>query len=257
MNIALFAADVVGRDIAEFFGSGNRRLSCLVLDSKDRGGLNSSIIKALGIKKYAKDRIFYSDNLSDKKTLKSLKDAAPDMIVLAWWPYIIKPDVIKLAKSGCLNFHPSLLPYSRGKDSNFWSIVEDTPFGVSINFVSDGIDNGDIAFQSKIDKAWQDTGKTLYEKAREEIVKLFKGSFKKIESGQVPRRPQDGKIATFHKRSELDPASKIELDRQYTARKLLNIIRARTFEPYPAAWFIENGRKYEVRVDIREISYDK
>lgn len=96
-----------------------------------------------------------------------------DLIILAWWPYILKEALIKIPKIGCLNFHPSYLPYNRGKHPNFWSLVEDVPFGVSLHFVDTGIDSGSIAFQKIVPKSWEDTGKTLHEKGKREIVKLF------------------------------------------------------------------------------------
>ncbi len=46
----------------------------------------------------------------------------------------------------------------------------------------------------------------------------------------------------------------IDLDKSYKARDLLNIIRARTFYPHPAAYFVDGGEKYEVRIDIKRVS---
>ena len=74
---------------------------------------------------------------------------------------------------GVINLHPSYLPYCRGKDPNFWSIVDEVEFGVSIHKVTPGIDDGPIIFQKKIKKSWVDNGQTLYNKAKMEIVKLF------------------------------------------------------------------------------------
>lgn len=251
MNISLFAADVVGHQIAKFFGEKNESLTCLVLDSEDRKALNQQIIADSGIKE--PDRIFYSNSLYKEDTLGRLKKMNLDLVILAWWPYILKEELMEIPKIGCLNFHPSFLPYNRGKDSNFWSIVEEVLFGVSLHFVNAGIDTGDIAYQSVIDKDWEDTGETLYEKALKEIVKLFKDNFEQIKSVQIPRKPQDLRQGSFHKREELDSASLIDLDKSYRARDLLNIIRARTFPPHPAAWFVDNGQKYEVRIEIKRV----
>ena len=252
MNIALFAADIVGHEVAKFFGENNEPLTCLILDSKDKKGLNAQILADSGIKEH--NRVFYSGSLYKEETLNILKQMKLDLGILAWWPYIIKENLIKIPQIGFLNFHPSYLPYNRGKDPNFWSIVEDVPFGVSLHFVDTGIDSGDIAFQSVIEKSWEDTGKTLYEKSLKEIIKLFKDNFRQIKSGKIPRKPQDFSRGSFHRRSELDSASMIDLDKSYRARDLLNIIRARTFYPHPAAWFVDNGEKYEVRIEIKRAS---
>ena len=252
INIGLFANDVVGYETAKYFGENNEPLACLILDSKDEKELNVQILADSGIKDH--NKIFYSDSLYKKETQDRLKMMNLDLAILAWWPYIIKKDLIEIPKFGCLNFHPAFLPYNRGKDPNFWSIIEDVPFGVSIHFVDTGIDSGDIVFQSVINKSWEDTGRTLYEKSLKEIVKLFKDNFKQIKSGKISRKPQDLKHGSFHRRSELDLASMIDLDKCYRARDLLNIIRARTFYPHPAAYFFDNGEKYEVRIGIKKVS---
>lgn len=252
MNLGLFAADLVGYEIAKFFGDNKESLSCLILDSKDSKELNNKIKLISGIKDDYK--ILYSDLLYESNNIEKLKKMDLDIAILAWWPYIIKDDLIDIPKYGYLNFHPSYLPYNRGKDPNFWSIVEEVPFGVSIHFIDRGIDTGDIVFQTLIEKSWEDTGETLYEKAREEIVALFKNNFHLIKGGNIPRKPQNLNLGSFHKRKELDSASRIDLEMSYKARHLLNILRARTFFPHQAAWFIENGHRYEVRIEIKEVS---
>jgi len=251
MNIALFAADTVGYEVAKYFGEKHEPLACLVLDSEDKKGLNAQLLTASGIKDY--DSVFDSDSLCKKETLCVLKKMDLDLVILAWWPYMVKEDLIKIPRLGFLGFHPGYLPFTRGKDPNFWAIAEDVPYGVSLFFADKGIDKGDIAFQSIIEKTWEDTGGSLYEKALREVLKLFKDNFSKIKSGNIPRKPQDLSRGSFHLRKELDPASMIDLDKSYTARKLLNLIRARTFYPHPAVRFIEGGQMYEVRIDIKTV----
>jgi methionyl-tRNA formyltransferase len=254
MKFALFASSHVGLEIARFFGENQEPLACLVVDSKEANGLSSQIIKASGI---STEKVFYSDELYQIQTLVTLHEMSLDLIILAWWPYIIKKSVMQIPRIGCLNFHPSYLPYNRGKHYNFWTIVEDTPFGVTLHFVDKGIDSGDIAFQSVIEKSWEDTGETLYNKAQKEIVRLFKEKFPEIKNGRIPRRSQDLSKGSFHKSEELDGASQIILDRSYKGRELLNLLRARTFKPHPAAWFMDQGIKYEVRVEINRVSTSK
>jgi methionyl-tRNA formyltransferase len=176
-----------------------------------------------------------------------------DLIVLAWWPYILRKSVLEIPRLGCLNFHPSYLPFNRGKHPNFWNIVEEVPFGVTIHWVDEGVDTGDIAFQSIINKSWEDTGKTLYQKAQIEVVKLFKERFADIREGRIPRISQKKYFGSFHKSDELEKASQIELEKEYKARNLLNLLRARTFPPHPGTWFVENGQKFQIRIHITKV----
>lgn len=250
MKFGLFASNKVGCDIAAFLNEQNRQVSCLVLDSKDAGGYNKRIIEAAEL---PADNIIFSDMLYAEETIEKLNKIQLDLIFLAWWPYILKEIIIAIPRIGCLNFHPSYLPYNRGKHYNFWTIVEDVPFGATIHWVDKGVDTGLIAFQTSIEKTWEDTGETLFYKAQDAIVQLFKNNFSKIQSNNIPRIPQDLSQGSFHKAKEIETASRIDLEKSYSGRELLNLLRARTFPPHPAAWFKDKGNKYEVRVRIRRI----
>lgn len=252
MNIALFAANAVGQEVAKIFNQHRESLVCLVLDSKNAGGANSGIIEQAGY--VGAEHVFYSDQLYEEGTLSALRNLKLDLIILAWWPYIIKSELIGIPRLGCLNFHPSYLPYNRGKHYNFWALVEESPFGVSLHWITAGIDDGDIAFQKPIETSWEDTGASLFHKAQREIVGLFAEKFSEITRGEIPRIPQDLERGSFHFGKELEEASRIDLDASYTGRHLLNVLRARTFPPHPAAWFVDEGEKYEVRVEIKKIS---
>jgi methionyl-tRNA formyltransferase len=177
----------------------------------------------------------------------------PNVVILAWWPHILKPQFLHLGQLVTLNLHPSLLPHGRGKDPNFWAIVEGSRFGVTIHHVDAGIDSGDIAFQREITYGWEDTGKTLYEKATRGIVELFCECYPRIVALDIPRRGQDPSKGSFHKRVELDDRSLMALDCKNTIREILNLLRARTFEPHPACRFVEGEATYEVRVTIKKL----
>jgi len=173
-----------------------------------------------------------------------------DLGILAWWPKIISPKIIGIAKYGFINTHPSLLPYNRGKNYNFWALVEESPFGVSLHYVTPGIDDGDIVAQEIISYDWTDNGKSLYDRANVEMVKLFKSTYPKIKSGEIRRLKQDLTYGSFHYAREMEKTSRIQLDKKYTARKLLNLLRARTFEGHPGCIFEDEGEVYEVRIRI-------
>lgn len=251
MKIGLFAANVVGGRIAKFMGDQREAPACLVLDANDPAGLKAGIIADSGVTD--ESLIFESNLLGSDQTREQLRALGLDLIVLAWWPYILKPELIGIPRLGCLNFHPSFLPYNRGKHYNFWAIVEGAPFGVTIHWVDVAVDCGDIAFQSRIATSWEDTGATLYYKAQEEMVRLFTEKFAEIKAGRIPRIPQDLARGSIHRARELEEASRIELDQTYPARALFNLLRARTFPPHPAASFIDEGKRYEVRIEIKRV----
>jgi methionyl-tRNA formyltransferase len=174
-----------------------------------------------------------------------------DVIILAWWPHLLRGAVLNAAPV-ILNTHPSLLPYCRGKDPNFWAIVESAPYGVTLHHVNAAIDAGEIAFQKEIPVSWSDTGGTLYQKALSGIVTLFEEALPTIVHGTIPRIPQT-EGGSLHYRSQLEPASVIDLDAPTTARDVLNHLRARTFPPHPACRFSDGNDVYEVRVTINKL----
>jgi methionyl-tRNA formyltransferase len=191
---------------------------------------------------------------SEQRLLEDLTPLAPfDLGLLAWWPKIITRRLIGLARLGFINTHPSLLPHNRGKHYNFWAIVEQAPFGVSLHFVDTGVDSGDVVAQRPIAYDWCDTGGTLYAKAAAAMVQLFRETYPKLREGQVCRVPQDPADGSFHYASEIEPASRLALDTPTTARELLNRLRARTFPGRPSCTFEDEGRVYEVRVTIQEV----
>ncbi len=177
-----------------------------------------------------------------------------DLGILAWWPKILKSPLLDLPKLGFVNTHPSLLPHNRGKHYNFWALVEQAPFGVTLHLADSGVDSGHIVAQESIAYDWCDTGETLYKKAQLAMLNLFRETYPSLRTGRFNLTPQDTLAGSFHRASELEFASEISLDKQYRARDLLNLLRARTFEGHPNCWFEEEGNRYEISVKITKAS---
>jgi len=248
MKMALFATGPVGLAVARLLTERDAPPVCLVVDSNDAGGGREELRDVAAGRV---PHVLSSDDLISEEAIRLLRTLELDLGILAWWPRIVGPELRALARLGFLNFHPSLLPWNRGKDPNFWALVEQAPFGVTLHFIDAGIDSGDIAFQQTIDVSWEDTGETLYRKAQREIVALFARNLDRILAADIPRLPQDPSKGSFHRRDELERASEIRLDATYEAAELLNLLRARTFSGRPAAWFSSGEEEFEVRVDIR------
>ena len=120
--------------------------------------------------------------------------------------------------------------------------------------MNEGIDSGDVVAQTSIPYSWEDTGGTLYAKATHEMVELLKKSYPSMRGLDIKRVAQNSSDGSFHKTRELENASRIELDKTYRARDLLNVLRGRTFPGYPACTFADGDTEYEVRIEIRKKS---
>ena len=92
-----------------------------------------------------------------------------DFLISYGYRYIIKKKVLEFFDKRALNLHMSYLPWNRGADPNFWSILEDTPKGVTIHIMNEHIDAGDILCRREIFFEDNDTLRTSYEKLERTI----------------------------------------------------------------------------------------
>jgi methionyl-tRNA formyltransferase len=126
-----------------------------------------------------------------------------DFIVSDRYQFLIKQDVIDIMQGKIINLHPSYLPWNKGYHSNFWSIYDKTTKGVSIHYVDEGIDTGDIAIQKKVSFNEKDTLKTTYQKLRVSIVELFFYNWIDIKNNNTQRIKQISE-GSIHYKKELD-----------------------------------------------------
>lgn len=113
-----------------------------------------------------------------------------DFVISYGYRHIIKKNVIDASKNGIINLHISYLPWNRGADPNFWSFVDKTKKGVTIHFIDEGIDTGDIILQKEVNFCSQKTLAETYNKLSNEIEDLFIRNWKNISSGSCKRKKQ-------------------------------------------------------------------
>lgn len=190
--------------------------------------------------------------LRSREGLSAIAERSPDLGISAYFGYILRKEFLTLFSRGVVNIHPGFLPFNRGAYPNVWSIVEGTPAGVTLHYVDEGIDTGDIILQEEVPVSPADTGESLYRKLERVAVDLFKKAWPLIKSGRAPRMPQPRDVGTFHRVRDVERIDRIDLDRLYTGRELLNILRSRTFPPYRGAYFEEGGRRVYVRVELED-----
>ena len=74
---------------------------------------------------------------------ESLREISPDVLQIQTGT-IIRKNILAIPKIGTLNTHAGMLPQYPGIDSPYWAVLEDGPLGVSVHFVTEGIDNGAV-----------------------------------------------------------------------------------------------------------------
>ena len=197
-----------------------------------------------------KSNIFRGDLLNNARTVSAIKSLKPDLFLSVNFRYLLKKDIIKIPRHGCINLHYGYLPYNRGVFADAFSIIENTPAGVTYHLIDTGIDTGKIISQMEVDKTDIDTGKTLYQKLTVAAYDLFVKTWPKIQNWSF--RPIDQSPGgTYHRRSDIALIEKIDLGKKYKAGDLINILRARTFPPYHGAYFINpDGTKIHLRLKL-------
>ena len=164
--------------------------------------------------------------------------------MVIYYDQILKKEIISLPKYGCTNLHSALADQYRGCFSTAWTILNGEKFtGVTLHYIDESIDGGDIIAQRKVRIKNDDTGYSLYQKCTNTGVSLFKRFFPKLKLGLVPAKPQDKTKGRYYKREF--PSQ--EIDFYKSGREIYNHIRAMLFEPFPAPYFYIGNEKYEIR----------
>lgn len=196
--------------------------------------------------------LFDGSRLKERAVLEQVRKLEADIAVSVLFGYILSPEFIEVFPRGCINLHPALLPYNRGAHPNVWSIVANTPAGVTLHYIDAGIDTGDVIAQKTVPVLVTDTGATLYRRLEMEGLELFKNQWPSIRDGRASRSPQPADSGSSHRARDVQTIDEIDPQKMYRAEDLINVIRARTFPPYPGAYFLHGGKKVYLRLDLRE-----
>ncbi len=246
-KIALLANDAVGLDIAKYLKERKENIAVLVVHPVNSGKLINEIKNIFpGVKTYE------SSDLTRADVLDKLRSMNLDIAVSAWFGFILKKPFIDLFLYGCVNLHNSLLPQGRGKYPHVWAIYGEEPYGVTIHYIDEGIDSGDIIAQREVPIKETDIAGTLYSRSLEDVATLFKETWPKIKNGEICPRPQNDVDALSHYSHEAVKLDIIDLDKAYRGKELINRLRARSFQDRTYAYYEKNGKKIYVKIELSE-----
>jgi len=167
--------------------------------------------------------------LVNHKVRQKISDISPDLILSIYYRKILPKNLINLPHLGCINIHPSKLPDYRGPVPTAWAIENgETEFGVTIHYMDEAIDTGDILVQESYKIGEEETGYELYTRAMKLGGKLFKNYFDKIINKKITPIPQKGIGSYYGKKM-----GKFIIDWQMPLEKIKNRIRvhANPFNP--------------------------
>lgn len=185
--------------------------------------------------------VYKTDNVNSERSIETIKKFEPDLIVVAYYDQILKRNVINIPSLGCVNIHFGLAEQYRGCYPTTWAIINGEKYaGVTLHYIDDGVDSGDIIDQTHFDISPDMTGMDLYEQCTDAGFYLFKENINAILAGNAGRRKQEYTYHTKYYRREFPP-QEIHLPQE-----TLDYIRAVYYPPFPLPYIMIGSRKFVI-----------
>ena len=161
-----------------------------------------------------RDKIIFADNRSPCVTAQFVEDNEINVIICFDYGRVLEQEVLQRVVA--INIHCGLLPHHRGPNPNLWSALNpERPRGVSIHYIDEGIDTGDLIAQKRV--PFSDKSTTLgasYEELMSECVQLMEETWPSIRAARSSRVAQlnDGSTHTLADQAGLNKLLKKGLD---------------------------------------------
>lgn len=184
--------------------------------------------------------LYEEKNINDQNFLNKIKSLNLDLIVCVNFDQILKKDIINLPTIGCINTHASLLPKYRGRAPLNWAMINGEKYsGVTVHFIDEGIDTGDILLQEKIKIDEDYYISDLLNKVKNIYPKIVLNAIRTLESRNLNLiKPDLSKGFYVNKRSKDDG----KIDFSKPSKDIMNFIKAIS-KPYPGAFLYNNNKK--------------
>lgn len=142
--------------------------------------------------------IFQPTTLKTDEAYDILVDLQPELIAVAAYGKILPKKILDLPVLGCINVHSSLLPRYRGAAPINWAILNgDQETGVTIMYMAEGLDTGDIISQQTTPIDSNETVESLHDRLAEIGAELLVKTVTAIGAGMATRTPQDDSLSSY------------------------------------------------------------
>ena len=178
-------------------------------------------------------------------TREVLQHLKPALLISCGFPYLLDKETIACSQFA-INVHPTLLPKYRGYRSGpFILINNERETGVTIHFLDEEMDHGNILVQGHVRLNNFDTPKSMYRKCQAIEGPLLLKAIRLLTDGKTVGVPQDESQASEYK--QLRKPSDSEIDPTKPLLELYHQIRACDPDDYPAFFFVD-GQKVCIRL---------
>ena len=170
--------------------------------------------------------------IKGREAIEQVRALRPEAIVVMAYGQILPRDLLEIPPVACLNLHASLLPRWRGAAPIQAAIAAGDPeTGITVMYMAEGLDTGDILLQRKIEILPADTGGSLHDRLAQIAPEALLDALQMLAKGNAPRIPQDNTLATYAPKLTRDDG---KIDWSEPAEIIERKIRA--FNPWPGAF---------------------
>ena len=182
------------------------------------------------------------ERIGAPEAVQEIQALAPDLFVVAAYGQYIPPRILAIPPLRAINIHPSLLPKYRGAAPIQSAIAAgDRETGVTILYVSQEMDAGDILLQRSFPIGENETAATLSPQLAQFGAELLMETIEALREGRAVAIPQDAAQATtVFKLSKEDG----RIDWSLPAEMIRNRIRGYT--PWPGCYTFVEGKRLKV-----------
>src|SRR5258708_3894197 len=143
--------------------------------------------------------VFAPGDINHPLWVKKIAALKPDILFSFYYRHLIKPELLKIPRAGCLNLHGSLLPAYRGRCPVNWVLINgEVETGVTLHYMTPRPDDGDIVSQKAVAIGDDDTALTLHQKAADASVLMLDEILPRLRDGTAQRTPQDAANASYY-----------------------------------------------------------
>ena len=199
-------------------------------------------------------------NFTEPNFLEKIISLKPDFIFSFQCRKILTKELIDIPKYGVINLHFAMLPKYGGCYPISWALLNgEKTAGVTLHYIDEGIDTGDIIAQKPVDIKDDETARELFDKCTDFGLELFKKELQNILELKNRRIPQDNEKALYYPKGSLN-FKENRVDWNKNCIQLYNWIRAFIFPPFQYPYFKINNEKIEIvsvyainNTDVRKI----
>ncbi|WP_410511600.1 methionyl-tRNA formyltransferase [Paenibacillus sp. BR2-3] len=186
--------------------------------------------------------VLQPERLRRQEAIDELAAYEPELIVTAAYGQILPKAVLDLPARGCVNVHGSLLPKYRGGAPIQRSVINgETVTGVTLMYMAEGLDTGDMISRVEVSIEEDDTAGTLFGKLSLAGRDLLKAEMPRLLAGPVPATPQNDSEATYAPNLKREDE---RIDWNASSRDIYNRIRG--LVPFSGVFTEWNGETFKV-----------